>query len=64
MTQRSELKARLTSLLDGLPASRAEVFIDTPISDERFDLWLVELGEGEKQLARDLTHAALRRAAQ
>ena len=64
MTQRSELKARLNSLLDGLPVSRSEVFIDTPISDERFDLWLVELGESEKQLARDLTRTALRKAAQ
>lgn len=64
MTQRNELKAQLTALLDGLPVSRSEVFIDTPISDQRFDLWLIELGENEKQLARDLTRASLRKTTQ
>jgi hypothetical protein len=62
--QRPLLKARLTSLIDGLPVEQSEVFADQPITDAMFDRWLVKLGEGEKQLAKDLTRAALKKAGQ
>jgi hypothetical protein len=62
-TQRTELRTRLTSQMEGLPVTQSEVFVDEPISDSVFDRWLVELGEGEKQLARSLTQTALAKAA-
>jgi hypothetical protein len=40
------------------------VFADEPISETDFDRFLVDLGDEEKQLARQLTREALRKAGQ
>jgi hypothetical protein len=62
--QRAELRNRLGELMNGLPVTEALVFADEPISDAAFDRLLVDLGDAEKQLSRQLTRDALRRAGQ
>ncbi|MNL14572.1 hypothetical protein D3C87_1355170 [compost metagenome] len=50
--------------MNGLPAPDTVVFADEPISETRYDGLLVDLGDQEKELARRLTRAALRKAGQ
>ncbi|EJM84502.1 hypothetical protein PMI34_04500 [Pseudomonas sp. GM74] len=62
--ERPALRERLRSLMNDLPVPDTVVFADEPISDETFDRLLVDLGDGEKELSRQLTRAALRQAGQ
>ncbi|MCU1749557.1 dermonecrotic toxin domain-containing protein [Pseudomonas sp. 6D_7.1_Bac1] len=62
--QRRELKNRLATLMDGFSIAETEVFVDEPISDAVINRLLVDLGDEEKGLARNLTRAALRSAGQ
>ncbi|EJM60271.1 hypothetical protein PMI29_04107 [Pseudomonas sp. GM49] len=61
---RPALRERLRSLKNDLPVPDTVLFADQPISDETFDRLLVDLGDDEKELSRQLTRAALRRAGQ
>ncbi|VVQ05265.1 hypothetical protein PS938_02907 [Pseudomonas fluorescens] len=62
--QRAELRNRLRTLMNDLPVPDTVVFADEPISDAQFDRMLTDLGDSEKELARRLTRAALRKAGQ
>jgi hypothetical protein len=62
--QRAELRNRLRELVNDLPVPETVVFADAPITDAAFDRLLVDLGDAEKQLSRQLTRDALRRAGQ
>ncbi|MNS27375.1 E3 ubiquitin-protein ligase SlrP [compost metagenome] len=62
--RKAELREQLQSLMNGLPAPDTVVFADEPISETRYDGLLVDLGDQEKELARRLTRAALRKAGQ
>jgi hypothetical protein len=50
--------------VNDLPVPETVVFADAPITDAAFDRLLVDLGDAEKQLSRQLTRDALRRAGQ
>ncbi|MOA54125.1 hypothetical protein D3C78_1776910 [compost metagenome] len=50
--------------MNDLPAPETVVFADEPISEAHFDRMLSDLGDSEKELARRLTRAALRKAGQ
>ena len=60
--QRAELRARLTELMNDLPAPNTVVFADEPFSDTTFNRLLVDLGDEEKEQSRHLTRQAMRRA--
>jgi len=60
----SELRLRLRVLMNDLPVPETVVFADTPINEAMFDRLLVDLGDEEKELSRQLTRAALRRGGQ
>jgi hypothetical protein len=62
--QRAELRSRLDELLKDLSVPQTLVFSDAPISDADYDLLLADLGDAEKELSRQLTRDALRRAGQ
>ncbi|MFU2329848.1 dermonecrotic toxin domain-containing protein [Pseudomonas sp. NFX98] len=62
--RKAELREQLQSLMNDLPALDTVVFADEPISEARYDGLLVDLGDQEKELARRLTRAALRKAGQ
>jgi hypothetical protein len=62
--ERPALRERLRLLMNDLPVPDTVVFADQPISDETFDRLLVDLGDNEKELSRQLTRAALRQAGQ
>ncbi|VVO02464.1 hypothetical protein PS726_02762 [Pseudomonas fluorescens] len=62
--QRAELRNRLRTLMNDLPVRETVVFADEPISEANFDRMLSDLGDSEKELARRLTRAALRKAGQ
>ncbi|WP_353742178.1 DUF6543 domain-containing protein [Pseudomonas fluorescens] len=62
--QRAELRRRLRTLMNDLPAPDTVVFADEPISEAQFDRMLTDLGDSEKELARRLTREALRKAGQ
>jgi hypothetical protein len=62
--QRAELRSRLDELQKDLSVSQTLVFSDAPISDADYDLLLADLGDAEKELSRQLTRDALRRAGQ
>ena len=64
VAERPALRERLRSLKNDLPVPDTVLFADKPISDETFDRLLVDLGDDEKELSRQLTRAALRRAGQ
>ncbi|MNY70120.1 hypothetical protein D3C86_2081880 [compost metagenome] len=50
--------------MNDLPVRETVVFADEPISEANFDRMLSDLGDSEKELARRLTRAALRKAGQ
>ncbi|PNB75312.1 hypothetical protein C1X64_05295 [Pseudomonas sp. GW456-E7] len=60
--ERAALRNRLKDLANDLPVPETVVFADEPISDANFDRFLVDLWDGEKELSRRLTRAALSRA--
>jgi hypothetical protein len=60
--ERAALRNRLIDLANDLPVAETVVFADEPISDANFDRFLVDLWDGEKELSRRLTRAALSRA--
>lgn len=62
--RKAELREQLQSLMNDLPAPDTVVFADEPFSEAIYDRLLVGLGDQEKDLARRLTRAALRRAGQ
>jgi len=62
--EKAELRNRLRELINDLPVPETVVFADEPISESDFDRFLVDLGDEEKQLARQLTREALRKAGQ
>ena len=62
--ERPALRERLRLLKNDLPVPDTVLFADQPISDEMFDRLLVDLGDDEKELSRQLTRAALSRAGQ
>jgi hypothetical protein len=62
--EKAVLRNRLRELFNDLPIPETVVFADEPISDSDFDRFLVDLGDEEKQLARQLTREALRKAGQ
>ncbi|VVN17861.1 dermonecrotic toxin domain-containing protein [Pseudomonas fluorescens] len=62
--QRADLRNQLKTLMNDLPAPETVVFADEPISEAHFDRMLSDLGDSEKELARRLTRAALRKAGQ
>lgn len=61
---RGELRNRLWELMNDLPVPPTVVFADVPISEAKFDRLLVDLGDEEKELSRQLTREALRKAGQ
>lgn len=60
--ERAALRNRLIDLANDLPVAETVVFADEPISEANFDRFLVDLWDGEKELSRRLTRAALSRA--
>ncbi|MNQ97434.1 putative E3 ubiquitin-protein ligase ipaH7.8 [compost metagenome] len=62
--QKADLRNRLRELMNDLPVPETVVFADEPISEANFDRMLSDLGDSEKELARRLTRAALRKAGQ
>jgi hypothetical protein len=50
--------------MNDLPIPETVVFADEPIDEAMFDRLLVDLGDEEKELSRQLTRAALRRGGQ
>jgi hypothetical protein len=62
--QRTERRNRLKELAHDLPVPETLVFADQAFSDADYDLLLIDLADAEKQLARQLTRDALRRAGQ
>jgi hypothetical protein len=62
--QRAELRNRLRELSNDLPVPQTVVFADEAITDANYDRLLIDLGDAEKQLSRQLTRDALRRASQ
>ncbi|MNS00148.1 E3 ubiquitin-protein ligase sspH1 [compost metagenome] len=60
--ERAALRNRLKDLANKLPVPETVVFADEPISEANFDRFLVDLWDGEKELSRRLTRAALSRA--
>jgi hypothetical protein len=62
--EKAGLRNKLKELISDLPVAESVVFDVDPISDSAFDRLLVDLGDAEKQLARDLTRNALRKAGQ
>lgn len=63
-TERTDLRNRLTELMNDLSVPQSVVFADEPISDATFDRLLADLGDEEKQLQRRLTREALTKAEQ
>jgi hypothetical protein len=62
--EKADLRNRLRELINDLPVPETVVFADEPISEADFDRFLVDLGDEEKQMARQLTREALRKAGQ
>lgn len=62
--EKADLRNRLRELINDLPVPESVVFADEPFSETDFDRFLVDLGDEEKQLARQLTREALRKAGQ
>jgi hypothetical protein len=59
---RAALRERLKALMDGLPLPESEVFADEPLSDDTYYRLFADLGDGEKNLFRQLTRRALKKA--
>lgn len=62
--EKADLRNRLWELINVLPVPETVVFADEPISESDFDRFLIDLGDEEKQMARQLTREALRKAGQ
>lgn len=52
------------ALMNDLPVPESVVFTDEPISDEKYYAMFVDLADGEKELFRQLTRKALKKAGQ
>ncbi|MNC37301.1 hypothetical protein D3C75_858580 [compost metagenome] len=61
-TPRTELRNRLIGLMNGFSIQQDIVFSGTPISEDIYNLLLIDLGDEEKELSRRLTREAMTRA--